>query len=140
DELPARSWASWRAFHAEEPDENYDGDYSWYRNLQSAPLYRRDLDIVAVTPDGEIAAFSTISYDDCTRSALIVLEGEAAEHSQRGLLPAMTVAGMRRLKSLGCTRLCAIASDEPTHAMYQTVMHTYRVAHPWTKIWTPRAE
>jgi mycothiol synthase len=135
DELPARSWASWRAFHAEEPDENYDGDYSWYRNLQSAPLYRRDLDIVAATPDGEIAAFSTISYDDTTRSALIVLEGEAAEHTQRGLLEAMTVAGMRRLKSLGCTRLYAIASDEPTHAMYQTVMQTYRVAHPWTKIW-----
>ena len=77
DELPARSWASSRAFHAEEPDENYDGDYSWYRNLQSAPLYRRDLDIVAATPDGEIAAFSTISYDDYTRSAVIVLEGSS---------------------------------------------------------------
>ena len=44
--------------------------------LQSAPLYRRDLDIVAATPNGEIAAFSTISYDDYTRSAVIVLEGD----------------------------------------------------------------
>ena len=57
-EHPARSWASWRAFHAEEPDEAYDGDFSWYRNIQSTPLYRRDLDIAAATPRGEIAAFS----------------------------------------------------------------------------------
>ena len=47
DEHPARNWASWRAFHEEEPDENFDPDPSWFLNLQSAPLYRRDLDIVA---------------------------------------------------------------------------------------------
>jgi hypothetical protein len=28
DEHPARSWASWRAFHSDEPDSNYDGDWS----------------------------------------------------------------------------------------------------------------
>jgi hypothetical protein len=27
-EHPARSWASWRALQADEPDENYDGDWS----------------------------------------------------------------------------------------------------------------
>ena len=137
DELPARSWASWRAFHAEESDENYDGDFSWYRNMQSAPLYRRDLDIVAATPEGEIAAFSTISYDDYTRSAVIVLEGTATEHLQRGLDKAITIEGMRRLKSLGCTRIFSIACDEPTHALYPSVMQTHLVTHPWTKIWTP---
>ena len=147
DELPARSWASWRAFHAEEPDENYDGDYSWYRNLQAAPLYRRDLDIVAATPKGtiaageiaagEIAAFATISYDDYTRSAVIVLEGTAAEHLGRGLDRAVTVEGLRRLKTLGCTRVFAIASEQATRELYQALMQTRRVTHPWTKIWTP---
>ena len=137
DELPARSWASWRAFHAEEPDENYDGDYLWYRNLQSAPLYRRDLDIVATTSSGEIAAFATISYDDYTRSAVIVLEGTAAEHFGRGLDRAVTIEGLQRLKTLGCTRVFAIASEESTRTLYQTVMQTRWVTHPWTKIWTP---
>jgi len=137
DELPARSWASWRAFHADEPDEGYDGDFSWYRNMQSAPLYRRDLDIIAATSDGEIAAFSTISYDDYTRSAVIVLEGTAAEHLQRGLEQAVTVEGLRRLKSLGCTRVFSIASDESTHVLYRSLMQTCQVAHPWVKIWVP---
>jgi len=32
DELPARSWASWRGFHADEPDEDYQG-WEWYLNI-----------------------------------------------------------------------------------------------------------
>ncbi|MDX9831080.1 MAG: GNAT family N-acetyltransferase, partial [Anaerolineae bacterium] len=55
DELPARSWASWRGFHPDEPDEDYQG-WEWYLNIQRCPLYRRDLDIVAVAPGGEIAS------------------------------------------------------------------------------------
>ncbi|WP_367362536.1 hypothetical protein [Mesotoga sp.] len=49
EELPSRSWASWRAFHPDEPDEDYEGR-EWYLNIQKQPLYRRDLDIVAVAP------------------------------------------------------------------------------------------
>lgn len=137
DELPARSWASWQAFHAGEPDENYDGDYSWYRNIQSSPLYRRDLDIVAATTKREIVAFCTIAYDDYTRSAVIVLDGVAAEYRQQGLEQAMIVEGMRRLKNLGCTRIFSIAADESTNAIYRQVMQDYLVAHPWIKIWVP---
>ncbi len=138
DELPARSWASWRAFHAQEPEENYDGDYSWYRNMQSAPLYRRDLDIVAATPSGEIGAFCTIAYDDYTRSAVIVLEGTAAEHRQLGLEKAITIEGLRRLKSLGCNRVFAIADEEDIDALYRATMQTYMAVQPWVKIWNPQ--
>lgn len=137
DEHLARSWASWRAFHADEPVENYDGDYSWYRNMQSAPLYRRDLDLVAATPGGEIGAFATISYDDATRSAVIVLEGTAAEHRRRGLERALTIAGMQRLRSLGCTRLHAISFDEASESLYRSLMDTHQETHPWVRIWVP---
>ena len=135
DEHPARSWASWRAFHAEEPDENYDGDFSWYQNLQSAPLYRRDLDIVAVAPQGEIAAFCTISYDDYTRSAVCVLVGTAADHWRRGLGKAVMIEGMRRLQKLGCTRVFATANDPPADALYGSVMDTHLVTDTWVKEW-----
>ena len=37
DELPARSWASWKAFHPNDPDDQYEG-WEWYRNVQRAPL------------------------------------------------------------------------------------------------------
>lgn len=137
-EHPSRSWASWRAFHAEEPDENYDGDYSWYRNMQSAPLYRRDLDIVAATHQGEIAAFCTISYDDYTRSAVTVLVGVAAEHWRRGLGKAIILEGMQRLKHLGCTRVFATAHDPAADALYRSVMQTHKLTETWTKIWSPK--
>lgn len=134
EEHPARSWASWRSFHSEEPNENYDGDYSWIRNMQSAPLYRRDLDIVAATPNGEIASFCTIYYDDYTRSAVCVLVGTAAEHWQRGLGKAVIYEGMRRLQRFGCTRIFATAFDPPANALYGSVMNEKQVAETWLKV------
>ena len=135
-EHPSRSWCSWRAFHSDEPDSNYDGDFSWYRNIQSAPLYRRDLDIVAATKDNEIAAFCTIYYDDYTRSAVTVLVGVAAEHWQRGLGKAVVIEGMWRLKNLGCTRVFATANEEPADALYSSVLKEMKVTDTWIKEWS----
>lgn len=135
DEHPARSWASWRAFHAEEPSADYDGDHSWYLNFQSAPLYRRDLDIVAVTETGEMASFCTVSYDDYTCSAVCVLVGTAAEHWRRGLGKAVITEGMQRARRLGCTRIFATAYDPLANALYSSVMQTHRVAETWSKRW-----
>ncbi len=134
-EHAARSWASWRAFHPEEPDENYDGDWSWFANLQQAPLYRRDLDLVAVTPSGEIAAFCTIYYDDFTRSAVCVLVGTAAEHQRRGLGRAVMLAGLQRLQQMGCTRVFANAYDPTAHAFYGSVLNNCRDSETWTRDW-----
>jgi len=136
DEHPSRSWASWRAFHNDEPDSNYDGDYSWYANLQSAPLYRRDLDIVAATSEGEIAAFCTIYYDDYTRSAVTVVVGTAAEHWKRGLGKAVITEGMRRLKNVGCIRVFSTAHDPAADALYRSVLKEMKVTETWVKAWS----
>ena len=132
-EHPSRSWCSWRAFHSDEPDTDYDGDYSWYKNLQSAPLYRRDLDVVAATPNGEIAGFCTIYYDDYTRSAVTVVVGVAAEHWRRGLGKAVMLEGMRRLQQLGCTRVFSTANDKPADALYRSVITNMSVTDTWVK-------
>jgi hypothetical protein len=68
-ELPARSWLSWKVFHPDEPDEKYQG-WEWYKNLQRVPIYNRDLDIVALAPDGELAAFCTVWVDEITHTAV----------------------------------------------------------------------
>jgi len=136
EEHPGRSWASWRAFHADEGDELYDGDWSWYKNIQASPLYRRDLDIVAVAEGGDIASFCTIYYDDYTRSAVCVLVGTTADHWRRGLGKAVILEGMRRSQSLGCTRVFATAHDAAAEALYGSVMQNYMVTESWVKVLT----
>lgn len=133
DEHPARSLASWRAFHSDEPEASYDGDWSWFGNVQAAPLYRRDLDIVAATNQGEIASFCTIYYDDCTRSAVCVLVGTAAAHWRRGLGKAVMKEGMRRLRAMGCLRVFASAFDPPADALYGSMLQTNQLYETWYK-------
>jgi RimJ/RimL family protein N-acetyltransferase len=148
DEHPARSWASWRAFHSDEPDGNYDGDWSWFANLQAAPTYHRDLDIVAVAPptsgrlgeppggsQTEIASFCTLFYDDCTRSAVCVLMGTAVEHQRRGLGKAALLEGFRRLRKMGCIRVYATGYDAPAAALYGSVMPDADIGETWLKQW-----
>jgi GNAT superfamily N-acetyltransferase len=133
EEHASRSWASWSAFHHDEPGECYDGDFSWYANLQSAPLYRRDLDIVTAEPGGSIAAFCTAFFDDYTRSAVTVVVGTAAEHWRRGLGKAVVTEAMRRLKQMGCTRVFATAHDEAADALYGSAMPEMQVTDTWVK-------
>ena len=61
-ELLERCYASGLGFHEGDIRVAVDNrnDPTWYRNIQTAPLYRRDLDLVAIAPDGAIAAFCTI--------------------------------------------------------------------------------
>ena len=135
DELPSRSWASWRAFHPDEPDEHYEG-WEWYHNIQKMPLYRRDLDLVAVAPTGEIASFCTIWYDDATRSALFDPVGTMPEHQRRGLAKAVLTEGLRRLKRMGATRVFVGGYEPGPNTLYTSVMGTEQdLSEPWMKEW-----
>jgi ribosomal protein S18 acetylase RimI-like enzyme len=135
EELPARSRLSWDAFHSDDPD-GYDGDWSWYRNVQRAPLYRRDLDLVAVAPDGELAGFCTAWLDDLTRVGAFEPVGTAPAHRRRGLGKALLCEGLRRLEWLGATTVHVGSYDEPAHALYASVGFTeYELSEPWRKVW-----
>jgi GNAT superfamily N-acetyltransferase len=121
EELKKRSWASWRAFHSDEPDEKYDGDWSWLRSAMCAPMYRRDLDIVVEAPTGEIAAFATVWYDDVTRSTYYEPVGTMPEHQRRGLAKAVIAEGMRRSKEIGALFATVGGGGEsnpPAEALY----------------------
>jgi len=135
EELPARSWVSWRAFHPDEPDEDYQG-YEWYHNIQRIPLYRRDLDIVAVAPGGEFAAFCTLWYDDVTRTGYFEPVGTAPEHQRRGLAKAVMYEAMRRLKRMGGTLATVGGYSPAANALYTSVMGPeYSLCEPWLKEW-----
>jgi mycothiol synthase len=134
-ELPARSWASWRGFHPDEPDEDYEG-WEWYLNIQRCPLYRRDLDIVAVAPGGEIASFCTLWYDDVTRSAYIEPVATVPEHQRRGLARAAITEGLRCLKQLGATRAFVGGYEPGPNALYSSVLSAeHDRSEAWVKRW-----
>lgn len=133
DELPARSYLSWQAFHPDEPDEHYQG-WEWYKNVQRAPLYRRDLDLVAVAPSGELAAFCTVWFDDVTRTAMFEPVGTAPAHQRRGLGRAVMCEGLRRAQRLGAVMAYVGSYSPRAGGLYESVGFTdFELCEPWVK-------
>jgi mycothiol synthase len=133
-ELPARSWASWRGFHPEEPDEKYEG-WKWYRNIQRCPLYRRDLDLVAAHGD-IIAAITTFWFDDATRTVYIEPVATVPEHQRRGLARALITEGLKRTQRLGAVRAFVGGYEPAPDALYSSVLsHACDRSEQWVKEW-----
>lgn len=133
-ELPARSWASWRGFHPNEPVEKYEG-WEWYRNIQRCPLYRWDLDMIAVLGD-IIAACATFWYDDVTRTVYIEPVVTVPEHQRRGLARAVLTEGLRRLQAMGARRAFVGGLEPGPDALYSAVLSpACDRSEQWGKEW-----
>lgn len=137
-ELLERCYASGLAFHRGDiriAADNRD-DVTWYRNIQTAPLYRRDLDIVAVAPDGAIAAFCTAWLDDVTRSGYFEPLATVPAHRRRGLGRAVMTEALRRLKRMGAVTAEVGGYNPAANALYRSVMGgECQVYEPWSKEW-----
>ena len=121
DELSRRSLASWRAFHPNESEDGCDKTGAWYRKVQRAPLYRRDLDVVAVAPNGDIASFAVCYFDDVSRTGVFVLDGTAQPYRRMGLGRAVMTEALRRLKRLGAVTAYVSWYEAPAGALYESV-------------------
>ena len=137
-ELLERCYASGLGFHQGDIKiavENRN-DPTWYRNIQTAPLYRRDLDLVAVTMEGAVAAFCTIWFDDVTRSAYFEPVATVPAHQRRGLGKAILTEGLRRLQRMGATRAFVGGLSPAANALYRSVMGPdHELYEPWVKEW-----
>jgi mycothiol synthase len=134
-DLSARSWASWRAFHPNDPDENYKG-WEWYFNVQRAPLYRRDLDLVVISPSGEISSFTTIWWDEATKTGAFEPVGTIPEHQRKGLAKALMAEGLKRLKQLGAVMAYVSSYDKSASLTYESVgFVNYDRSELWQKAW-----
>ena len=123
-ELLERCYASGLGFHDGDIQIAVENraDPTWYRNIQTAPLYRRDLDLVAIAPGGAIAAFCTVWFDDVTRSGYFEPVATVPAHRRRGLGKALVTEGLRRLQCIGAT-VAFVSGFSPTaNALYQSVM------------------
>jgi ribosomal protein S18 acetylase RimI-like enzyme len=139
-ELLERCYASGLGFH--EGDISYAvdnrNDPTWYRNIQTAPLYRRDLDLVAVTPDGAIAAFCTLWFDDVTRSAYFEPVATVPTHRLRGLGKAVMCEALRRAQRMGATVAFVSGEGPAANGLYRAVMGPeYDRYERWVREWSP---
>jgi GNAT superfamily N-acetyltransferase len=119
-DFPARGDISLRVFHPV-PDGNVAMTADEYRNIQRAPLYRRDLDLVVEAANGDLAAFVTLWFDDTLRTVDIEPMGTDAPHRQRGLGKALLLEGLRRAQLLGATRAYVSSYGPAAHALYASV-------------------
>ncbi len=137
-ELLERCYASGLGFHEGDIKvavENRD-DITWYRNIQTAPLYRRDLDLVAIAPDGSIASFCTIWFDDATRSAYFEPVATVPAHQRKGLSRALLTEGLKRLQRLGALRAMVGGFEDGPNALYSAVMGPEQnIYQSWVKTW-----
>jgi mycothiol synthase len=137
-ELLERCYASGLGFHDGDIKiavENRD-DTTWYRNIQTAPSYRRDLDLVAVAPSGEIAAFCTIWFDDVTRTAYFEPVATVPAHQRRGLGKALLTEGLLRLQRMGALYAFVGGYSPAANALYRSVMgDDHELDVPWLKEW-----
>ena len=136
-ELLERCYASGLGFHDDDihvARENRDHP-NWYHHIQSAPLYRRDLDMVAVASDGSIASFCTIWFDDVTRTAYIEPVATVPAHQRHGLGKAVILEGLHRLKRMGCKVAFVGGYSQAANALYFSVMGSdHDISEPWEKI------
>jgi len=135
-ELLERCYASGLGFHDDDihtARENRD-DPSWYHHIQSAPLYRRDLDIVAVASDGSIAAFCTVWFDDVTRTAYFEPVATVPKHQRHGLGKVVLTAGLKRLKTMGAKIATVGGYSDAANGLYFSVFgKEFDLLQPWEK-------
>lgn len=137
-ELLERCYASGLGFHDGDIQVAVENrsDTTWYRNIQTAPLYRRDLDLIAVAADGSIASFCTIWFDDVTRSAYFEPVATVPAHQRCGLGKALLTEGLRRLQRMGATLAFVGGFSEGANALYRSVLGPeHELYEPWEKCW-----
>ena len=136
-ELLERCYASGLGFHNDDINfarENRD-DPTWYQHIQSAPLYRRDLDLIAIASDSSIASFCTIWFDDVTRTAYFEPVATVPKHQRHGLGKAILTEGLKRLKTMGAKIATVGGYSNEANGLYFSVFgKEFDQTQPWEKI------
>jgi GNAT superfamily N-acetyltransferase len=94
-----------------------------YLAARTAPTYRPDLDLVAVAPNGDFAAYTIVWFEPQNRTALFEPVGCHPDYQRRGLGRAVLHAALHRLRALGATRahVGSWLDDSPGALLYGAV-------------------
>jgi mycothiol synthase len=94
-----------------------------YARFMRMPGYDRDLDVVAVAPDGTIAAYVNGWLDPVNKIGDFGPVGAREAYRRQGLTRAVLLECMRRMKARGMDRVC-VSTGEPNAAargLYESV-------------------
>ncbi|MCC6792511.1 MAG: GNAT family N-acetyltransferase [Thermomicrobiales bacterium] len=106
-----------------------------YKQLRASPGYNPELDIVAVAPDGGIAAYAICWHDEIDRSGEFEPVGAREAFRGRGLTKAVLLEAMHRLQALGCETAYVFTTEDrvPAVNLYRSAgfdlvnrWHSYR--------------
>ncbi|MCP5101521.1 MAG: GNAT family N-acetyltransferase [Chloroflexi bacterium] len=92
---------------------------------RNAPCFRRDLDLVAVAPDGSFASYVGIPYDEVNKRGIFEPVCTHPDHRQKGLGKALMQDGLLRLKSMGAIDVNVETGDMiPANRLYSSIGFT----------------
>lgn len=94
-----------------------------HRSVRTAPGYRPELDLVAVTPEGTFGAFCIVWFDPTNRLGVFEPVGADPAWQWRGLARAVLTEGCYRLRALGATTafVASYIHNTPANALYEAV-------------------
>jgi mycothiol synthase len=100
---------------------NVSGDD--YARLMQLPGYYRDLDVVAVAPDGVIAAYVNGWIDPVNRIGDFGPVGARPAYRRQDLTRAVLLECLRRMKARGMERVCVSTgvSNTPARQLYESI-------------------
>jgi len=127
-DLAARVAVHRSAFHPSRVTETS------YAAVMAAPLYRPELDIVAVAPDGSFAAFALGWLDPAIAAVELEPVGAHVEHRNRGYARAACAEVLRRARAAGAREavVWSVVGNEPADRLYRSLgFRPVSRDHPW---------
>lgn len=107
-----------------------------HRRVMTAPTYRPDLDVIAITPDNAYAAYCIVWFDPECGLGVFEPVGCHADHRQRGLASAVIAEGMRRVRNLGAhtVAVTAFGGNTAANRLYESLgFQLVGEIHMWSK-------
>jgi ribosomal protein S18 acetylase RimI-like enzyme len=119
-EISNRAAAQREVWHPWTVGNVSDDDYAYFMRL---PGYYRDLDVVAVAPDGIIAAYVNGWVDTVNRIGDFGPLGARPAYRRQGLTRAVLLECLRRMQARGMNRVSVSTgvSNTPARRLYESV-------------------